>query len=544
MAFKTIFTDEMIRKYTELGFWGKGTFLDHFERNAERYPEKEYVVDVKGRVSFSKMSKIVNNIAGRLLDFGFKKEDRIAVMLPNWVEFFYMHYAIEKIGAVIVPLFINLRDRDVEYILATTESVGMVIPDYFNKYDYVKMMVDLRKRVNSIKYIFVIGDNIPDGMLSFDRLLERQTQKEYEQYKFKDLRTKDTDVYSMRITSGTTARPKIYMYTENGYINASYSLIERLRLTKNDVMLVSAPITQGTGLWFGFAFPTITGCRVVLEEKFDPAISLQLIEKENVTVLGVVPTQSIKMVSQPNLSKTNLSSLRAIQHAGAFLPYSVAKVIEERLGGLVLNCFGSSDGPNLCSSKLEDSPDVRFGTVGKPYPGHEIQIIGMNGTKLGTGEIGEILGKGPSISGGYYKEDSEVTKETFLEDGWFRYGDLGMIGEDGNLVIVGRIKDLIIRGGQNIAPKEIEDLLLKHPKVREVAVVGMPDKVLGEKCCAFTVPADFKDPLTFSEMVNYLEKTKLAKFKFPERLEIIEELPMVGGAKVDKKTLAEKVTYK
>ncbi len=542
MPFKTIFTDEVVEQYTRQGFWGKGTFLDHFERNAERCPEKEYVVDAKGRVSFSRMSKMVDHIAARLLDFGFKKEDRIAVMLPNWVEFFYMHYAVEKIGAVIVPLFINLRDRDVEYILKATESVGMVIPDYFNKYDYVRMMVDLRKRLNSLRYIFVIGDNIPDGMSSFDRLLEEQTGKKYDEYKFDELRTTDTDVYSMRITSGTTARPKIYMYTENGYVNAAYNLIERLKLSKNDVMLVSAPITQGTGLWFGFAFPTISGCRVVLEEKFDPATSLQLIEKEKVTVLGVVPTQSIKMLSHPNLGKSNLSSLRVIQHAGSFLPYSVAKAIEEKFGSLVLNCFGSSDGPNVCSTKLEDFPDVRFGTVGKPYPGHEIQVIGTDGTKLGAGEIGEIWGRGPSISAGYHKEDPEVVKETFLEDGWFRYGDLGTIGEDGNLVIMGRIKDLIIRGGQNIAPKEIEDLLLTHPKVKEVAVVGMPDHVLGERCCAFVVPSDSKDPLTFSEMSNYLEENKLAKFKFPERLEIIEELPMVGGAKVDKKILAEKVT--
>jgi non-ribosomal peptide synthetase component E (peptide arylation enzyme) len=249
------------------------------------------------------------------------------------------------------------------------------------------------------------------------------------------------------------------------------------------------------------------------------------------------------MLSQPELNKTNVSSLRVIQHAGAFLSYSVAKEIEREFGALVLNCFGSSDGPNLSSTKLNDSPDVRFGTVGKPYPGHEIQIIGMDGEKLGIGEIGEIWGKGPSISVGYYKEDPGVVKETFLKDGWFRYGDLGMIGKDGNLVIMGRIKDLIIRGGQNIAPKEIEDLLLTHPKVKEVAVVGMPDNVLGEKCCAFVVPSDSKDPLTFSEMIEYLEKNKLAKFKFPERLEIIEELPMVGGAKVDKKILVEKVTY-
>jgi non-ribosomal peptide synthetase component E (peptide arylation enzyme) len=544
MPFKTIFTDEVVEQYTRKGFWGKGTFLDHFERNAERDPEKEYVVDAKGRVSFSNMSKAVNNIAARLVDFGFKKEDRIAVMLPNWVEFFYMHYAVEKIGAVIVPLFINLRDRDVEYILKTTESVGMVIPDYFNKYDYVRMMVDLRKRLNSLRYIFVIGDNIVDGMSSFDQLLGEQAENKYHEYKFDELRTKDTDVYSMRITSGTTARPKIYMYTENGYVNAAYILKERLRLTEKDVMLGIPPISQGIGLWLGFALPTVTGCKVVLQEKFDPVESLNLIEKERVTVAAVVPTQSIKMLNQPELTEIDFSSLRVIQHAGALLPYSIAKEVEEKFRCPVLNCFEASDGPDVCCTSLGDPPEVRYGTVGKPFAGHEVKIMGIDGKELETGQVGEIWSRGPSISAGYYKEPFEVMKETFLEDGWFRHGDLGMIREDGNIVIMGRIKDLIIRGGQNIAPKEIEDLLLTHPKIKEVAVVGMPDNVLGEKCCAFVVPFDSKDPLTFNEMSDYLEKNKLAKFKFPERLEIIEELPMVGSAKIDKRLLVEKIINK
>jgi non-ribosomal peptide synthetase component E (peptide arylation enzyme) len=544
MPFKTIFTDEMIEQYTKLGFWGRGTFLDHFERNVEKYPDKEYVVDAKGRVSFLEMSKVVNNIAARLVDFGFKKEDRIAVMLPNWVEFFYMHYAIEKIGAIVVPLFINLRDRDVEYILATTESVGMVIPDYFNKYDYAGMMVDLKKKVSSLKYIFVIGDNIPDGMFSFDRLLVEQAEKEYDEYKFNGLRTIDTDVYSMRITSGTTARPKIYMYTENGYVNAAYILKERLRLNENDVMLGIPPISQGIGIWLGFALPTITGCRVVVQERFNPLESLDLIQKENVTVVAVVPTQSIKMLNEPALQKTNLSSLRVIQHAGALLPYSVAKEVEEKFGCPVLNCFEASDGPDVCCTNLDDPPEVRYGTVGKPFAGHEVKIVGLGGKELGIGQVGEIWSRGPSISGGYYKEPIQVMEETFLKGGWFRHGDLGMVREDGNIVIMGRIKDLIIRGGQNIAPKEIEDLLLTHPKVKEVAVVGMPDRVLGEKCCAFVAPADLRNPLTFIEMIDHLDKHKLAKFKYPERLEIVEELPMIGSAKIDKKLLVKSIADK
>jgi len=544
MPLKPIFADELVKQYMRQGYWGRGTFLDHFERNVDKFQEREYVVDVKERVSFSKMSKIVDNIARRLLDFDFKKEDRIALMLPNWVEFYYMHYAIEKIGCVNVPLFINLGERDVEYILNTTETVGIVIPDFFNKLDYTKMMLGIKKKIKSLKYIFVIGNNIPESMFSFSQLTGEKPKMDYNENEFNQLRTVDTDVYSIRITSGTTARPKLYMYTENGYVNASHILIERLRLTENDVILGVPPITQGMGLWIGFALPTITGCRVILQEKFDPGDSLKLIEKERVTVVGVVPTQSIRMVNHPELSKTDLSSLRVIQHGGALLPYSVAKEVEEKFGCPMLNCFGASDGPDVCCTSLADPPEVRYSTVGKPFLGHEVKIIGNDGHELGIEQIGEIWSRGPSISGGYYKESPETMKESFLEDGWFRHGDLGMIKRDGNIVIMGRIKDLIIRGGQNIAPKEVEELLSTHPKVKEVAIVGMPDKILGEKCCAFVVPLNLEDPLTFDEMIDYLRINKLAKFKFPERLEIIDELPIIGAGKIDKKLLVEKITEK
>lgn len=537
MTLIPFFTEEMVDRYTREGYWGRGTFLDHFEKHVKRFGKRDYVTDVKGTVSFSEMSRIVDNIALRLVDMGFKKQDRIAVMLPNWVEFFYMHYAIEKIGAIIVPLFINLGERDVEYVVTATESVALIIPDYFNKVDYIQRATDLQKKAVSLSHIFVIGETVPNNMISFKELSSATPNNSLNDIEFQNRRTKDTDVYSLRITSGTTARPKIYMYTENGYVNASYSLAERLRLTEKDVMLGVPPITQGIGLWLGFALPTIVGCRVILQEKFEPLKTLQLIERERVTVAAMVPTHTIKVLNMPEIKKVDLSSLRVIQHAGALLPYSVAKEAEEKFGCLVLNCFEASDGPDVCCTSLDDPDEVRWGTVGKPFPGHEVKIVGPDGRTLGPGEVGEIWSRGPSISGGYYKEPPEVIRQAFLEDGWFRHGDLATIREDGNIVIMGRIKDLIIRGGQNIAPKEIEDLLLSHPKVKEVAVIGIPDEVLGEKVCAFVVPVNKNTPLLFEEMVDYLRRNGVAKFKWPERLENIDELPLVGADKIDKKIL-------
>ncbi|MHB8090030.1 MAG: AMP-binding protein [Syntrophales bacterium] len=537
MPLTTIFTDEIIERYTREGFWGRGTFLDHFEKHASRLATRDYITDAKGTVTFSEMSKIVDNIALRLIDLGFKKEDRIAVMLPNWVEFFYMHYAIEKIGAVIVPMFINLGERDVEYIVTTTKSVALIIPDYFNKVDYLRLAANLKKTATSLTHVFVIGETVPKGMFSFEELRSATPKSRLDDAGFQERRAKDTDVYSLRITSGTTARPKVYMYTENGYVNAAYILAERLQLTEKDVMLGIPPITQGIGLWLGFALPTIIGCRVILQERFEPLKTLRLIEEEQVTVVAVVPTQTIKVLSMPEIEKTDVSSLRVIQHAGALLPYSIAREAEEKFGCPVLNCFEASDGPDVCCTSLNDPDEIRWGTVGKPFPGHEVKIVGIDGKVLGPGDVGEIWSRGPSTSGGYYKEPPEVIRETFLADGWFRHGDLATIREDGNITIVGRIKDLIIRGGQNIAPKEIEDLLLSHSKIKEVAVIGIPDEVLGEKACAFVVSTDKDMPLLFEEMVDYLQHTGLAKFKWPERLEIIDELPVVGADKIDKKTL-------
>jgi non-ribosomal peptide synthetase component E (peptide arylation enzyme) len=216
--------------------------------------------------------------------------------------------------------------------------------------------------------------------------------------------------------------------------------------------------------------------------------------------------------------------------------------IEEKVGGRLTTGLGAVDFGGVTATQLDDPPEVRLFTVGKACGGTEIRVVDDAGEELPRGEIGEIWGRGPGCSSGYYK-DPEATWQAWTKDGWFRLGDLGKVDDQGNITVVGRKKDMIIRGGQNIYPVEIENLLFTHPKVLDVAVVGMPDPVMGEKACAYIVPRPGQD-LSFDETVSFLKNKGIATYKLPERLEIIDRLPMVGGQKVDKRRLVEDIQEK
>lgn len=287
----------------------------------------------------------------------------------------------------------------------------------------------------------------------------------------------------------------------------------------------------------------LTGCKVVVQERFEPEESLHIIEKERITVLPVVPTQAIRLLEHPTLRNYNLESLRAIGIYGAALHYETGKKIEASLKAKVINFWGSHDCGIGIVTSIRKSQRVRLGTVGKPRPGsgEEISIRGENDEVLPPGEVGEVWARGPSCVSGYF-HDEKATRSVWTEDGWFRCGDLAYLDRWGYLKLVGRKKDIIIRGGQNISPAEIEELLSDHPGVLMSAIVGMPDAVWGERVCAYIIPRrGWK--LALEDINTYLREKQVASFKIPERLEIITSFPLVQD-KVDKKTLREDITKK
>ena len=266
-------------------------------------------------------------------------------------------------------------------------------------------------------------------------------------------------------------------------------------------------------------------------------------EQEKATVIALVPTQLARLVQLP-LEKYDLSSLRFIKTGGGYLPPALAQEAEEKFGRPILGTFGSQDQGSVSGVSVSAPKEARYTTVGRVHPGVEVRIVDDDGKEVTRpGEVGQIWFRGPSNAIGYYRDLEKTLTEAFDKDGWATTGDLVALTEEGYLKIVGRKKDIIIRGGQNIYPKEIEDFLVAHPKVIEVAVVPMPDPVMGEKACAF-VTLKKGEQFTFEEMSDYLKSKKIAMFKLPEKLEVIESMPLAGGSKIDKKLLTRWATEK
>jgi non-ribosomal peptide synthetase component E (peptide arylation enzyme) len=281
---------------------------------------------------------------------------------------------------------------------------------------------------------------------------------------------------------------------------------------------------------------------LVLQDRFDAEEALRLIEKERVTILVGVPTQTIKMLSVPDFNKYNFDSLRIVISAGSYLPYETAKEIIHKMEARLVPIFGSHDGGTICIGALDLDEETVCRTVGRPLPDTELKIVGFDGNEVRRGEVGEFLYRSGNSSVGYFC-DLEATKMAWDADGYFHSGDLGRLTEEGIVEVRGRVKDIIIRGGQNINPEEIEDILIDHPDIENVAIVGMPDPILGERCCAYVAPKRERT-FTFEQMSSFLKDKDIAIYKIPERLELIDEIPISEGSKPKKDLLKRDILNK
>ncbi len=318
-------------------------------------------------------------------------------------------------------------------------------------------------------------------------------------------------------------------------------MVENFKFTQDDIFAILAP-TAGGANGRSYCAAPIAGAKIVHLERFTAEDALKLIEKERITIMPAVPAMFTMMLNHPDFNKYDLSSLRYILSMGAVLPYDLGMQVDQKMGKLLQN-YSSIDCSAATHTRPEDPPEQRVLTCGKTYAWSELKLLDDDGKEAPEGEVGEIMLKGPAAASGYFK-DPDATWKAWTKDGWFKMGDLGKIDNNGNLVIAGRKKDMIIRGGQNIYPVEIENILVTHPKVLIASVVGMPDPVLGEKTCAYVVPKA-NQSFYFDEMISFLKENNLAGFKLPERLEIIRQMPMVAeGQKVDKKALMQDISNK
>ncbi|MEW6376694.1 MAG: AMP-binding protein [Thermodesulfobacteriota bacterium] len=545
------FPREFINRYYEKRWWFGITLGEMLDRSCDLYSHKEALVAGDIRWTYQQLRDWTDRAAIAFLELGIGKLDRVLLQIPNWSEFVYAYYGLHKIGAIPVMCIPRFSRREMEHFCDITEAKAWIVPFHFEKIDYLPMIEALRSRPSSLKHILVIdsfdssaekGKSLPEGTLSFNGVLKKVDLKKYPKDYLQSFRPDPDEICHLMPTGGSTGLPKLVPRTHNDFLcNVEYrtKVWER---SPHDITLIATPITHNMAIEVSMNPSFLTGGKVVMIPSTRPKEILEAIERERVTTMILVVAQLQQIVDYPELDQYDLSSLDVIAGAGSHVPAELVKKVYDKLKCKFFNVFGMSEGP--CTQTRYDDPDeVIFHTVGWPVcPYDEFKVIDAAGNELPQGREGELVARGPCIFRGYYKAEDENQK-AFTPDGFFRTGDIARFDQEGRLTITGRKKDIIIRGGENISAIEVEELISDHPKVEQVAAVGMPDPILGERVCAFIKPKK-ETTVSFEEIISYLKEKKTSVLYLPERIEIIEEMPLTNVGKVDKKRLREEIKEK
>ncbi|MBW2705775.1 MAG: AMP-binding protein [Deltaproteobacteria bacterium] len=541
------YTQEMVDEFLNDGYWTKELFYDFWERNAREYGDQEALVDSKYRVTWAEAKKLVDAIAYTWIQMDIPQSSRIIIQSPNSVYGFLARIAAERAGLISLTVYPYLRERELTYMVERTEASAVVILNEYRNFNYLEMYRDLQKKFPHLEKIFLFDDEVPEGApegtYSLTQLAQAAAAKPIDEEALKARRLDPIgNISLLTTTSGTTGIPKLVEWPTAPRVCTSKGRVDIWGLTNKDTTMAIAPHAGGAaGTLTYFAAP-IAGAKTVMLEEFDPEAALALIEKEKATAIGVVPTHLVRML-EVDASKYDLSSLRFIRSAGGYLSPQIAEEAETAFGANITSDLGTQDMGSVSGCRVEDSKDLRRRTVGRMLPGNKVNLLDKDTNEpVADGEPGVLYFRGPHAPAGYYR-DEELTSTVFDPKGWTTTGDIVKF-DQGCLWILGRAKDMIIRGGQNIYPAEIEGLLNDHPTVASVAVVGYPDREMGERTCAYVIPKGGQD-FSFEEMVEFLKGKKLAMYKLPERLEVVSEFPAVGDSgKVNKETLKKEIAEK
>lgn len=521
--------------YAAKGYWNNIPLGEAFDRAAEVFTDREALVYGDERISFNQLKSGSDRIARYFLKLGLKPLDRVIVQLPNIPEFVYCYLAFLKIGVIPVMCLPPHRFTEIAHIAEKCEAKGYVIPDYYHKHNYLKLAGEVSKAVPSVKNIFVVGRECREGQFLINQFFNDKTlcaNNGLEKY-----RPDPMEVAVFLLSGGTTGLPKIIPRTHNDYLYTARMTGLPVGLNMYSVYLAIAPLAHNMTLACpGLKGTLFNGGKVVLTATTDVENLCKLIEKEKISILPLVPALIITLLNYKERKNYDLSSLKIIISGGSKLNPEVAKRIKPELDCNLIQQFGMAEGL-LTMTNMNDPEEVVFNTVGRPVsPADEIKIVDDDEAEVTPGETGELLCRGPYTIRGYYQA-ADHNGKAFTTDGYYKTGDLVKLEPvSGCLIIEGRKKDLINRGGEKISAEEVENLILAHPKVDNAAVVAMPDPLLGERSCAY-VTLKNNETLTLTELNMFMLEKKIAKFKLPERLEIIDQFPLTNVGKIQKKEL-------
>lgn len=501
--------------------------------NLEANPDKDALVFGNRRFTYRQINEQVKRLAAALRDLGIRKGDKVAVDLPNWIEFVLCYFAITRLGAVIVLVNPRYRETELRHILRDSDSVALILPVEFEDFNYLPTIQDLRPELPALRHVIAVGaKNYADAdVIGFDELMACAKEDLVCEAEIDP----ETDIAFLMYTSGTTGKPKGAMISHANFVKTTEIAAAPFGFHPADIFLVLVPVTHIIGLFcMNSAF--FNHARVVLVDVFKTEPVLQIIEREKITVQYAVPT--VFTLELAGADKHDISSLRTGLIAGALVPAELVRRLIA-LGVEVHNQFGMTEtAGGLIGARAGDDLVARTETVGRPLPGVQVKFVDDNRCTVARGQVGELAVKSSGLMKGYYKQP-EATAAAIDAEGWFYTGDLGYEDERGYTRIVGRKKDMIIRGGYNIYPREIEDLLFKCPGILEATIVGVPDPVLGERTCA-CIRVQPGAHLAESDVKDFC-RGKLADYKVPDYVRFVEAFPQTATGKIYKVRLKEDV---
>ncbi|EKQ50644.1 MAG: acyl-CoA synthetase (AMP-forming)/AMP-acid ligase II [Methanobacterium sp. Maddingley MBC34] len=530
------------------------TIGDFLEEMVKKDPNQEFMVypDRDLRFTYQEFDERVNLLAKGLLEIGIKNGDHVGIWAKNVPDWLTLMFATSKIGVVLVTVNTAYKSHELAYVLEQSDMKALAIIDGYQDVDYIQTVYELlpelktqeRGKLNSEKFPFLdsviyVGQEKHRGMYNTNELLLLGSHADEEEFQRIKSSVTNDEVVNMQYTSGTTGFPKGVMLTHRNILNNGYYIGERQKFTEKDRLCITVPLFHCFGIVLAVMATFSHGATMVMVELFDPLMVLAAVQKERCTALYGVPTMFIAEYSHPMFDMFDLSSLRTGIMAGSTPPIEAMKrVVNDMNMTQITSVYGLTEGsPGFTQTSVDDPLEKRVETVGKPLPECEVKIVDPEtGETLGPHQTGEICCKGYNVMKGYYKMP-EKTREVIDDEGWLHSGDLASVDEEGYYSIVGRIKDMIIRGGENIYPREIEEFLYTMPGVLDVQVVGIPDEKYGEIVGACIILEEEAE-LTEEDVRDYA-RTKIARFKVPKHVFFVDEFPLTASGKIQKFILRE-----
>jgi len=471
-------------QYRDQGYWQVDPVPDHLREWAQRTPNQIAVVDRLGSLTYAELDAIVPTTACGLWSLGIRPGDVVALQLPNWREFVFFQQAAARIGAVYLLMIPQLRHADVSYVLTVSKAKAVVVPANYRGFDYPSMLQEIRAELPHLQQVFVAGNNQDTNAIDIETFVKGDWRAESEA-EVEALAINPDHTRQIIFTSGTESLPKGVCHSYNTCFFPLRLHKDYFNLGAEDAIFACSTVGHGTGAHFGVELALYLGGKDVMQEQWNATTAVEIIARERCTMMWGATTFYADLITAPNRADHDLSSFRLACSAGAPIPRILLQQVKEQLGATLVAAFGQSEGHNISINRLDDPADKVAGFDGKINRGIDVKTTAEDRSTLPAGQVGELAYRGPNVCLGYL--DPDHMQRAFDADGFIYSGDLVEIDAEGYLRVVGRRKDIIIRGGENISPLEVEDILYRHPAIADVAVIGIADDRLSQRTCAVAI---------------------------------------------------------